>query len=237
MPLDSGEQRAGERPADPRLPGEDVRIFALPARRGEHHTLAGLPHRHEQRLHLVHLGETARYRLAVDAAVGEREAGREARRADPHRLVDQLAHALDLLRGGGALVGGIPHDVEPQGGVPDVGGEVERRPSTLHQVEVFGKRLEVPGDPGRERVGVHAFDVLERVHDHVVMLRAARGDRETAVAGHHGSDPVIGGRLELWVPEHLGVEVGVDVDEAGCDGAARSVEVDRSVESRPDLLR
>ena len=203
---------------------------------GQDHALAGLAHRHEQGLDLVHLGEPAGHGLAVDAPVGEREAGGQAGRPHPHGLVDELAHAFDLLGGGGPLVGGVTHDVEAQGGVTDVGGEVEGGAPTAHQVQVVGERLELPGDSGRERVGVHPLDVLERVHDHVVVLGSARGDGEPAVAGHHRGDPVVGRRLQLGVPEDLGVEVGVDVDEARGDDASGGVEFHGTVEPRADGL-
>ena len=55
-------------------------------------------------------------------------------------------------------------------------------------------------------------------------LRPGRGDGEAAVAGDHGGDAVEARRRQRRVPEHLGVVVGVDVDEAGGDDAAGGVD-------------
>jgi hypothetical protein len=68
------------------------------------------------------------------------------------------------------------------------------------------------------------------------MLGAARGDGEAAVARHHRGHPVVGGRLELGIPEDLGVEVGVDVDEARGHHAPRCIQLHRPVEVLTDGL-
>ncbi len=157
------EQRVGERAADAGLPLVHVGVGALLTGGDEHHALARVARREEQRLDFVGLGEAARHRLAVDAAVREREAGGEARRAGRERLPHERGHLLDLVGGGRALVGGVAHHVEPQRGVADVGGEVERAsPAGATDVEVLGERLEVPRDPGDQRGRIHVLDVLER---------------------------------------------------------------------------
>jgi hypothetical protein len=73
-PVRGREQRPGNWPPDARLQRVEVGIAALLARRGEHHALARPSHRREQRLDLIALGEAARDRLPVDAAVREGEA-------------------------------------------------------------------------------------------------------------------------------------------------------------------
>ncbi len=60
---------------------------------------------------------------------------------------------------------------------------------------------------------------------YVAVARPGGGDREAAVAGHDGGDAVVARRRERRVPEHLGVVVGVDVDEAGAHDAAGGVEL------------
>ena len=79
--------------------------------------------------------------------------------------------------------------------------------------------------PAASVAGIHVLDVLERAHDHVVVLGAGRRDREAAVAGDDGGDAVVRRRPERGVPEHLRVVVRVDVDEAGRHRASRRVEL------------
>ena len=62
-----------------------------------HHAAADLAHRLEQRLELVAVGEAARHRLAVDAAVRRSEAGGEAGGTGVHRLAQHPLHLGDLL--------------------------------------------------------------------------------------------------------------------------------------------
>ena len=87
----------------------------------------------------------------------------------------------------------------------------------LDGVEVLRERLELPRDAGVERRRVHVLDLLQRVGDEAAILGPGGGDGEPAVAGDHRGDPVVARRRERRVPEHLGVEVGVDVDEPGGD--------------------
>jgi hypothetical protein len=148
------------------------------------------------------------------------------------RLAHKAHHGLDLLGGGSSLVGGVAHGVETQGAVAYVRRVVERCASTNHKIEVFREGLEFPEDPGLEGIGIHALHILERVNDGVVVLGPARGDREAAVAGYDSRDPVVGGGLELAVPEDLSVEVGVDVDEAGGDGRTGGIEHRLALEIR-----
>ena len=72
-------------------------------------------------------------------------------------------------------------------------------------------------------------------HDRVAVLRAGRRDREAAVARDHGGHAVVRRRPQRRIPEHLRVVVGVDVDEAGCNRAARSVELVLAAQVGPDL--
>ena len=113
--------------------------------------------------------------------------------------------------------------------------KLSTRPAPADRVEVLGERLELPRDARGQRRGVHVLDVLERAHDHVVVLGAGRRDREAAVAGDHGGDAVVRRRPQRRIPEHLRVVVRVDVDEAGRDRAARRVELRLAAQVRADL--
>ena len=125
------------------------------------------------------------------------------------------AHQVDLAVGGRPLVGLGSHDEEPDRGVPHVAAEVEGDTAALDGVEVLGKGLElVPGHPGHQGVEAHVLHVLEGADDDLDAVGPGGGDGEAAVAGHHRGHPVERGRAEVGVPEHLGVVVGVDVDES-----------------------
>ena len=99
-----------------------------------------------------------------------------------------------------------------------------------------GIGLEVPDDAGRQGIRVHSFDALERPHDHVVVLGPARSDGEPAVSRDDRCDAVVGGGLQLAIPEDLGVEMCVDVDEPGCDGTTRCIQLGLPLQVGADLL-
>ncbi len=229
------EQRICERASDARLPLVHVGVAALVTGGDEHDALARLANGHEQGVDLVALGEAAGDRLAVDAAVRVREARREPRCAHIDRFAHELAHALNLVGCGGALVRRVTQHVEPQRRMADVSREVERGPESADSCQVLRERLEVPRDARVEGSGIHVLDVLERAHDRVALLRASRSDREPAVAGDDGRDPLVRRGAERRVPEDLRVVVGVDIDEARCDGATRCVEHADALEVRADL--
>ena len=84
-----------------------------------------------------------------------------------------------------------------------------------------GKVAKSHGTPASRVGDVHVLDVLERAGDQVAVLGPGGGDGEAAVAGHDRGDAVEARRGERRVPEHLGVVVGVDVDEAGGDDVPR----------------
>ena len=113
----------------------------------------------------------------------------------------------------------------------DVAGVVEEGAAPFDRVEVLRKRLEVvPRDAGEERVGRHVLDVLQRADEELAVLGTDRCDREPAVAGDDTRDPVPTGRTERGIPEHLGVVVRVDVDEARCDDVPGRIERPPAVE-------
>ena len=164
----------------------------------------------------------------------DREAGGEAGGARLHRLAQDGLHLRDLVVGGGALVRVVAHHEQPQRGVADVRGEVQRGAAPLDRREVLGEGREVPRDARAERLDVHVLDVLERAGDDVAVLGPRRRDREAAVAGDDGGDAVEARRRERRVPEHLRVVVRVDVDEPGRDDVPAGVEHALAVELGAD---
>ena len=125
----------------------------------------------------------------------------------------------------GALVGVAAHDDPADGGVadhqPDVHADL-----ALEGVEVLGGRAPRPRHALAERLEGHALDPGQHPHEVLAVggVVGQRGDGEAAVAGEHGGDAVQRRRREGAVPEDLGVEVGVDVDEARCDDLAGGVD-------------
>jgi hypothetical protein len=100
---------------------------------------------------------------------------------------------------------------------------VDSERALVEGAQVVPVGLPAPVEPGHDRVG---GDVLDRLHHpgQVALLAGAdRGEGDAAVAQHHGGDAVPARRAGHRVPEELGVEVGVDVDEAGRDQAVTGV--------------
>ena len=70
------------------------------------------------------------------------------------------------------------------------------------------------------------FEVDRRpVHDVGTILGVRGREGESAVARHDRGDPMSGRSVERWIPLHLCVVVGVDVDETGGDDQARNIDV------------
>ncbi len=99
------------------------------------------------------------------------------------------------------------------------------RPS-VEGVEVLGGAGPVPRHAGLEGLERHALDPGQHAHEVVAVggVVAERGDGEAAVAADDRGDAVQRRRRQRGVPEHLRVEVGVDVDEAGRDDLAGGVD-------------
>src|SRR3546814_17150428 len=78
-------------------------------------------------------------------------------------------------------------------------------------------------DPGPKHVPRYVLCLVEVSHDEVAsQTRRRRRQRESAVSHHHSGDAVPAGVRAELVPEHLGVEVRVTVDESrSYDGTCR----------------
>ncbi len=151
-----------------------------------------------------------------------------------HGLGHDRLHARQFLRRGGAFIGLFPHDVHPDGGVPDVTPVVERRAASLDGVEILREGLElVPGNAGRQGVEAHVLHVLKGAGEERDELGSDRCDGEAAVAGDDARDTVERRGGEPRVPEHLGVVVGVDVDEPRGHDLTRGVELPIPSEAFP----
>ena len=133
-------------------------------------------------------------------------------------------HTGDLLGRRRPLVGVVAHDEETECRVAEVGGEVQAEAVPLDRGEVLGEGGEVPGDAG-PRAETSISSTFSRVWAIKSRCSGSGGrDGEAAVARHHGGDTVEARRGETRVPEHLGVVVGVDVNEPGCDNVTLRIE-------------
>ena len=159
--------------------------------------------------------------------VGRRRRRGEAGRAGGHGVAQQARHGLDLLGRGGPLERVVAHHVAPDGRVADLRDVVDPEVA-VELLEVLGEALPVPAQAFLQRLGGHALDACQQLDDVVVVTGVHRRHREAAVAGDHRGDAVARRRRQLWIPQELGVVVGVDVDEpgrhdepGGVDGARR----------------
>ena len=137
--------------------------------------------------------------------------------------VEQRAHCVEV--GGGRLTLGraIPHRYAANRRVTDKEAGV-RRERAVDAVEIFAEGPPVPRHSRSERSERHALDPGEHAHQVVPVVGTERRDREAAVAADDGRHAVQWGRRQRRVPEHLGVVMRMDVDEAGCDDLALGVD-------------
>ena len=171
------------------------------------------PERAGQRGHLALVGQARRHRDAVLAVVLLEGGGGEADGAGAQRLHHDAAHLRDLRVGGGAPARLLAQHVGAHRGVAHEGRHVGHEAATLQRGEVLGIRLEVPVDPGPQRLERHALHVGQVAHDQVPVGGMARGDGEAAVADHHRGDAERARRGRVGIPGELGVVVRVEVHD------------------------
>ncbi len=166
----------------------------------------------------------ARRHLAAGAVLVE-ERRRQPPRARGHRSVEDVGHARALVGGRGALPRVVAHHHEPQWRVAHERGDVHAGAACVDGVAVAGVVLPRPRHVVDQRVGGHVLDEGEHVGDRDALLVGDREQRERAVADQRGGDAVLRLRVARGVPEHLRVEVGVQVEEAGGDDRTGGVEL------------
>jgi hypothetical protein len=158
--------------------------------------------------------------------VQEAARGREPERAGVDRVAHDGGHAGNVVVAGRRLVeAALAHHVGAQGAVSDQAAHVGPERQAIEGVEVAAVALPAPRDAGHDRVG---GDVLDRLHHRRqlgLLAGAHRGERHAAVAEDERGHAVPRRRAGGRVPEQLGVEVGVDVDEPGGHQPARGVEL------------
>ena len=192
------------------------------AHRAFEHTRAGAAEHVGERQQLVGGGVGARHRASVGHAVQERAAGREAERTRRHRFLEEPRHRVDVVgpRRLGAEAA-LAHHVGAQRAVADEAAGVGALRHPVERGVELAVRLPVPGQAVEDRVAGDVLDALHHLREVRTIVRAARGERDAAVAEHDARDAVPAARRGDRVPRQLGVEVGVDVDEAGRDDRTR----------------
>ena len=187
------------------------------------HDLVDAPAAGAQRLgqgeQLVGQRERARHGPAVRRAVAQHPGAGEPQRPRRDRLVDRADHQRQLVGVGmGVPVdGALAHGVEAHRAVPDHAAHVDALGKGVERGVVLAVALPVPVEAGHDRGG---RDVLHRLHQlgqQLVIGRLDRGEGDAAVADHDRGHTVPARRAAGGVPGDLGVEVAVDVDEAGGD--------------------
>ena len=92
---------------------------------------------------------------------------------------------------------------------------IQRVLAAREKIEIFGKSF--PGAPGHALVERRAGNILHAFHQFDQLPLAARRHRRkahAAIAHHHGGDAVRGRRIDLVVPGHLAVVMGMDIHPA-----------------------
>ena len=165
---------------------------------------------------LVGRGVRARHRPAVGYPMEERTARRQAERTGVHRFVDQTTHRHDVVVGRRRLVeAALAHHVGAQRAVADQAAGVRTLRQAVDRVEVLAVGLPVPGERVEDGVGRDVLDALHHRRERGPIVGAAGRERHAAVPHDHARDAVPAARRADRVPGDLGVEMGVDVDEAG----------------------
>ena len=145
------------------------------------------------------------------------EAGRNTDRTRAERLAHHLAHAPDLVVARGALE--VVHRRDPQRRVADqqrgigCGGR-------------FTQRGDIRGESPESEPRALVVEQVEGRRDRPRRTRRQRRERDPAVAGDDGRDPLAHLRGHLRRRQHQAVVVRMGVDEAGRDDPARGVDLD-----------
>jgi hypothetical protein len=174
---------------------------------------------------LVLRSEGARHGLAVDGGVGQRARGREAERPGSDPLLHDLRHAGDIF-GRRRLVAraALAHHVGTDRTVGHLRSEIHRELPAFEGVEVLGEALPGPVDAFVQRRAGNVFHALHQLDQEAMRVGVDGSESDAAIAHHGGGHAVVAGGGELRVPGRLAIVVGVDVDEARCDGVAFGVD-------------
>ena len=176
-----------------------------------------LPQHAHELVYLVPARDPARDGATVGSLVIARTRSREAHRTGANRVAQLALHRFQVVGRGLLLECALSHRERAQRRVTDVAAVVDALGQTLDGVEVLGEGRPGPVDALFHGLGRDVFGALQVAHDEVLVLRRSRGQREPAVAHHHGGDAVPARAGSERIPGDLRVHVGVPVDEARGD--------------------
>ncbi len=193
--------------------------------RGElEHADAQLAEHTDQRVDLVPVGDEARNRVACEGAVDRRARCREADRTVAQGRCQLLAHRGKLRDGGHVRVRALAHHVAAQRGMPDVTRIVHALRRRVHRVEIVAERPPSPRHTGGHVSARDVLGALDAADHEIRLLEPARREGEPAVPHDGRRDAVIRRVRRERIPEELGIEVRVALDEAGRDAQAIGIE-------------
>ena len=177
-------------------------------------TVTDFGQRVTDRLQLFAIGIGAGHQFAVLVEVAIEARRGETQRAIAHGLLGDGGH-LGNVGGRCVFVAARAHHIVAHGNVGHLRTDVHgvRR---IDDVQIFRETLPAPGDAF---VQGGAGNIFHRLHDlDQLALSAGMHGRETdaTIAHHYRRYAMPATRCELFVPAHLAVIVGVDINEAWC---------------------
>ena len=119
----------------------------------------------------------------------------------------------------------------------DHGRDVDRPHAAVERIEVFGKRLPIPGESFGERGTWNVFDCFHEFNQLLAFRRTCGRKTDPTVAGNDCGDAMHRRRLEQLIPGCLAVVMRMVVDEPGCDDESTRIDYLRAVtvNCAPDL--
>ena len=189
------------------------------------HTRPHIAQNPGQRRHFRPAGHVAGDGPVVDRAMLAQAGRREADGTGSQRRLYLATHGRDVRPARLLGVGPFSHDETAQRGMADVAREVDPFFERVDGIEIVGVRA--PG-PRHSHQHVLAGDVLgpfDAPDGEVLVGRRRRGDGEAAVPHDGRGDAVERRGIPERIPEDLGVEVRVAVDESRRHEEARGIDL------------
>src|SRR6266480_1041231 len=167
--------------------------------------------------------QSACHRFAVFAHMALVAVRGDPQRAAFYRFDDEPAHLLNFFGRCLALHRLLAHDVMPD-------GDMSYQPADIHSdltfkvIQVFTVTVPGPFHALLQRKSRDRLDPHKAFHQRVLVARLYRSQRQTAVTHDYRGDAMLGFAGPVGVPEELGVQVSVMVDEARRDRQAIGVD-------------
>ncbi len=163
---------------------------------------------------------------AVRSGMARGAGSREAERTCREGLDNLGAHGVQFVVIGLLIFipSSFPHCVLSQRGVPDQTGSVHAERSRREAIEIAAVGRPIKGDSGENALIGDFFDGLEGAGQALDIPLAHGRKRHAAISNHDARGTVPTTWARERIPEELGVEVSVRIDEAGCHDPSRGVD-------------